>query len=36
MATKNCIIERADSTSKKNYNVSACGTNTTFTERQTR
>ena len=29
-------IERADSRSKKNYNPAACGTKTTFTERQTR
>ena len=28
--------QRADSRSKKNYNLAACGTKTTFTERQTR
>ena len=28
--------QRADSRSKKNYNPAACGTKTTFTERQTR
>ena len=27
---------QADSRSKKNYNPAACGTKTTFTERQTR
>ena len=30
------IHQRADSRSKKNYNHAACGTKTTFTERQTR
>ena len=28
--------QRAESRSKKNYNPAACGTKTTFTERQTR
>ena len=28
--------QRADNRSKKNYNPAACGTKTTFTERQTR
>ena len=28
------IHQRADSRSKKNYNPAACGTKTTFTERQ--
>ena len=28
--------QRVDSRSKKNYNLAACGTKTTFTERQTR
>ena len=30
------IYQRADSRSKKNYNPAACGTKTTFRERQTR
>ena len=30
------LCERADSRSKKNYNFAACGTKTTFTERETK